>query len=427
MSTFIHYVSRNVLGMLGFSLYILADTFFVARGIGETGLASLNIAIPVYSFSYAIGLMLGMGGATRFAILKASNENERKSKVFTEDMAAGIAVGIIIAVIGIFLSEPISRLVGADNVTIATTDVYVKVVMCFAPMFIANNILVPFVRNDGAPGLAMAAMLAGSLSNIVLDYVFIFICDWGMFGAAFATGCAPVVGMLICSVHFIRKKNSFTLVKARPHFSTIKDICALGNASFIGELSNGIVILIFNMLILGIAGNTGVAAYGVVANVALVVMSIYTGISQGIQPIVSSSHGRGEKENERKTYIFAIICAVVFSVLVYLFSFIFAEPVADIFNSEHSAELTRIAAQGIRIYFAGFIFAGFNVITAVFFSSIEKPVPSFIISVMRGLAVVVPVVFALSAMLGMTGIWLAFPVTEIIVAVTAFLMKKFAK
>ena len=425
MGTFIHYVSRNVLGMLGFSFYILADTFFVAQGVGENGLASLNIAIPVYSFSYAFGLMLGMGGGTRFAILKASGEKERGSRVFTEDMVTGLVIGLFIMLTGIFFSAPISRLIGADSTTIETTDIYVKTVMCFAPAFIINNILIPFVRNDGAPGLAMAAMLSGSISNVIFDYIFIFPCNMGMFGAALATGFAPVMGILVCSVHFLRKRNSFRLVPARPRFGTIKDICALGNASFIGELSNGIVILVLNMLILGIAGNTGVAAYGVVANAALVVMSVYTGISQGIQPIVSAAHGQGNKPWVKKTYAAAIVTALIISALVYTASFIFAEPLSMAFNSENNPLLTEIASEGIRIYFIGFVFAGINVITAVFFGSIEKAVPSFVISIMRGIGVVIPAAIILSSLLGMTGVWLTFPVTELIVFLAAVIMKKF--
>ena len=424
MGTFIHYVSRNVLGMLGFSFYILADTFFVAQGVGENGLASLNIAIPVYSFSYAFGLMLGMGGGTRFAILKASGEKERGSRVFTEDMITGLVIGLFIMLTGIFFSVPISRLIGADSTTIETTDIYVKTVMCFAPAFIINNILIPFVRNDGAPGLAMAAMLSGSISNVIFDYIFIFPCNMGMFGAALATGFAPVMGILVCSVHFLRKRNSFRLVPARPRFGTIKDICALGNASFIWELSNGIVILVLNMLILGIAGNTGVAAYGVVANAALVVMSVYTGISQGIQPIVSAAHGQGNKPWVKKTYAAAIVTALIISALVYAASFIFAEPLSMAFNSENNPLLTEIASEGIRIYFIGFVFAGINVITAVFFGSIEKAVPSFVISIMRGIGVVIPAAIILSSLLGMTGVWLTFPVTELIVFLAAVIMKK---
>ncbi|MGN0596581.1 MAG: MATE family efflux transporter [Ruminiclostridium sp.] len=424
MSTFIHYVSRNVLGMLGFSFYILADTFFIARGVGENGLAALNIAIPVYSFSYAVGLMLGMGGGTRFAILKASGEKERCSKVFTEDIITGLAIGVFVMLMGIFFSEPISRIAGADSAILETTNIYVKTVMCFAPAFIINNIITPFVRNDGAPGLAMAAMLSGSVSNVIFDYIFIFPCKMGMFGAALATGFAPAVGILVCSVHFLRKRSSFKLIAARPHFGTIKDICALGNASFIGELSNGIVIFVLNLIILGIAGNTGVAAYGVVANAALVVMSVFTGISQGIQPIVSKAYGQGNKPWVKKTYAAAIATSLIFSVLVYAAGFIFAEPVSMIFNPENNPLLTEIASEGIRIYFIGFVFAGINVITAVFFGSIEKTASSFVISILRGIGVVIPTAFILSSLLGMTGVWLTFPVTELIVFLAAVIMKK---
>ena len=158
----------------------------------------------------------------------------------------------------------------------------------YSPLFLCNNLLNCFVRNDGEPRLSMTAMLVGSLTNIVLDYNFIYPMQLGMTGAALATATAPLVGMSILSKHFWKKKNQFHLVKTRIHLKTAVDICRLGVSSLVAELSSGIVILVFNMLTLKFSGTTGLAAYSILANIALVLVAIFTGIGQGIQPIVSS-------------------------------------------------------------------------------------------------------------------------------------------
>lgn len=193
---------------------------------------------------------------------------------------------------GLLFPYQIAALLGADESILPLTGIYLRILLMFAPMFMLNNLLICFVRNDKKPQLSMAAMLVGSLSNIVLDYVFIFPLGLGMAGAAFATGVAPVVSMLILSRHFRRKENQFHLCRIRPSLKRIRDISALGVSALIVEVSSGIVMIVFNFLILKDSGNLGVAAYGILANIALVLISIFTGISQGVQPILSSCFGK---------------------------------------------------------------------------------------------------------------------------------------
>lgn len=156
---------------------------------------------------------------------------------------------------------------------------YLQVILLFAPAFLMNNVLLCFVRNDGAPQLSMAAMIGGSLSNVVLDWVFIFPCQMGIFGAAFATGLAPIISMMILSPHFIRKNNQFHFAKCMPEIRRFVRILSSGVPSLVTEVSSGIVIIVFNSILLNLAGNVGVAAYGVIANLSLVIIAIYTGIA----------------------------------------------------------------------------------------------------------------------------------------------------
>ncbi|MGN0293569.1 MAG: MATE family efflux transporter [Lachnospiraceae bacterium] len=440
---FAKYSSLNVLGMIGLSCYILADTFFIANGLGANGLAALNLAIPIYSLVYGSGLMLGMGGATRYAVSGGRNKSGNDTKnaentknpvnannaahaknaksrltdvIFTNTIYAAAALALIFIVTGMFLSGPIARLLGADTEIFDMTKTYIHVVFLFSPAFIMNNILICFVRNDGAPKLAMFAMLMGSFFNIVFDYIFIFPLQMGILGAVLATGFSPVVGMLILSLHLIRRKNRFHLVRTGPRFSIIASIFSLGLPTLVTELSSGIVIIVFNIIILGLEGNTGVAAYGVVANISLVVASIYTGMAQGVQPLISRAFGQGDKAAIRQVLQYALVTVLILSCLIYAMVFLFTGPIVQAFNSENDPVLREIAIKGMKLYFTASFFMGFNTIISVFFTSVEKAAPAQLISLLRGLFVIIPTAFIMSGLFGITGVWLAFPVTEMIVA-----------
>ncbi len=408
--TFCKYVSLNVLGMMGISCYILADTFFVARGIGSNGLAALNLAIPIYSFIYGVGLMIGMGGATRFSISKSKT-------VFTQSLYFILILSGVFFATGLLLSDRLASLLGTNATTHQMTSTYLKVVLCFSPAFMLNSLITCFIRNDGNPRLAMIAMLLGSFSNIILDYVFIFIFGMGMFGAAVATGIAPAISLTVLSTHMVKKKNSFHLVRSKPALWVFCDVSSLGVYSLVTELSSGIVMIIFNSIILGLAGNLGVAAYGIIANIALVILSIFTGIAQGMQPIISRNYGVGRHGNIREVLKYGIVVTCAFAVLIYIISFTFAEPIVSIFNKEQDLRLSGMAIEGLRIYFKAFLFIGINILLATYFGSVDEPKNAFVISILRGFIVTIPLVFILSEFLGMTGVWIAVPFAELIVSV----------
>lgn len=414
---FLKYSSLNVLGMIALSCYILADTFFVSKALGANGLTALNLAIPVYNFINGSGLMIGMGGGTKYAISKSQGKMKQASQAFTNAAALTALIAACFFLLGLFASAPIARMLGADDTVFEMSRTYLQVLLLFSPMFMTNNLLLCFIRNDGAPQLSMAAMITGSLSNVVLDYVFMFPLGMGIFGAVLATGLAPVISILVQSPYLLTKKNQFHLVRCRLSARLSLGIFSSGLPSLITEVSSGIVIIIFNRIILGLDGNTGVAAYGVIANLSLVVIAIYTGISQGIQPILSSNYGKGIRENVQVILRYAVTTVVILSAGVYLCMFFGAEPITAIFNSEKNQILQEIAEAGLKIYFTGCVFAGLNIIFSVYFTSTERPLPAQIISVMRGFIVIIPMSFLLSAIAGLPGVWASFPATEFLVSV----------
>ena len=420
--TFIKYVSFNVLSMIGLSCYILADTFFIANKLGADGLTALNLAIPIYSFINGTGLMIGIGGATKFAILKAQGEHKKADTIFTHSVLFGTVFGLLYLLAGILLSERLTLWMGADMDTFAMANNYLKTILCFSPFFILNNILISFIRNDNEPRLARAAMLAGSFSNIILDYFFVYPLRMGMFGAAFATCLAPVISMTLLSRHFIKKRHHFHITRCLPKLDLFKTISSLGLAALITELSSGIVIIIFNIVILKISGNTGVAAYGIVANLALVATSVFTGIAQGIQPILSHHHGLGNQESIRKLLRYALILSITLATMIYGMIFFFSKPLIQIFNSGNDLTLESIASKGLSIYFVGFFFAGINIVSSSYFMSIEKPYSAFILSFLRGFLILIPAVIILSEVFKMKGIWASYPFAEIFTTAIAVLL-----
>lgn len=422
--TFIKYVSLNIMSMLGLSLYILADTYFISNGVGSDGLVALNLVLPAYSLINGVGLLLGMGGATRFSISLGKNHPDKCEQIFTQVIYWGLGIGIIITIIGIFFSKNIVKFLGASSSILPLANSYLKTVMCLSLGFIINNIIVCFVRNDSNPNLAMLAMLTASGSNIILDYVFIYPMKLGMFGAAFATALAPLFSMLVLSIHFFKKKNTFKLFKGSMIKNEVKPIILSGIPSFITELSSGVVILIFNMIILNLEGNMGVGAYGIISNISLVCVSIFTGIGQGIQPIISINFGANKLKNITKTFYCALFLSIILGLSFYILGLSFNSEIISIFNSDGNLQLAKIASRGISLYFLAFILMGINIVSTSLFTSISMPKEGFIISILRGFIIIIPTVLALSFIYKIEGVWLSMPITEAITLILCIILLK---
>lgn len=408
----IRYCIPSVLGMLGLSCYILADTFFIANGIGTDGLAALNLALPVYSLIHGVGLMLGVGGATQFSIRKSRAGTGADSKAFTHTIITAALFAVVFVLTGIFLAAPITHLLGADAAVFQMSRTYLQMLLLGSPAFILNEIILGFVRNDGRPHLSMVAMAGGSISNILLDYIFIFPLQMGILGAVLATCIAPVISLAILSTHFLQRKNSFYPAWEALEGQLIKSIAAGGLPSLVTEVSSGVVMTVFNQIVLQLCGNIGVAAYGVVANLSLVVIAIYTGVGQGIQPIVSKSCGLGNLEYAKSALYYAMWFTVILSVCIYGGVFTGCDWITSIFNSERDPELQRIAAAGLKIYFTGGIFAGGNIVLASYFAASECPRPGNIVSLLRGFILILPCALIFSRISGMVGLWASFPAAE---------------
>ena len=413
---FLKYVTQNILGMLGISCYIIADTFFIARAAGADGITVLNLVLPIYSIIFAIGAMIGVGSATRFAILRAQGDAQAQY-YFSNALCFVWMIAVPFVLAGVCIPDKIIAVMGGDAGIVTLGIPYTRIFLMFTPFFMTNHVVSAFVRNDNAPSLAMAGTLSSSLFNIVFDYFFMFPMKLGLVGAALATAVSPIVSILICSTHFLSRKSTIHFRLRLPSLGKLWQSCQLGVSAFVGEISSGVTTATFNFLILGLVGNVGVAAYGVVANFALVAVSIFNGISQGAQPLVSNYYGKGDKKAVHKILELGSITALALAVLIIAGVYGFTDELVAVFNSEGSVQLAEYAHDGMRLYFLGFLFAGFNIVGTGYLSAAEKAREAFITSILRGFAGILAFSVILSLLFGLNGVWLAFPASELLTTV----------
>ena len=421
---FFKYVSQNIFGLLGTSCYILADTYFIAQAAGTDGVTLLNLCLPSYNLIFAFGSMIGLGAATRYAILRAQGD-ARAQRYFSNAIFSVCILAVPFMLVGIFRPDDLLRLMGGDADIVALGMNYARIFLMFTPFFMCNYVVASFVRNDGDPSLAMVATLSGSLFNVVFDYIFIFPMGLGLPGAALATAISPILSIAVCSAHFIKKSNTITFVRKAPSVRLLAQSCQLGISGFVGELSSGVTTTVFNFLLLRLAGNVAVAAYGVVANFALVATAIFNGVAQGAQPLVSQCYGKNEMAGARKLLLLGCGTALGLAALLYGVVFGYTDALTALFNSENSALMAEFAHSGMRIYFVGYFFAGCNIVAAGYLGAVNRPAEASITSLCRGMVAIVVCSLVLSALFGMNGVWAAFPVSEAItLALTVFLLKR---
>ncbi|MBR6244470.1 MATE family efflux transporter [bacterium] len=415
-SLFFEYVTRNVAAMIGVSAYFFVDTFFIALCSGADGITILNLVLPVYGLIYAIGAMIGIGSATCFSLKKGASSGSAEG-YFTNALAWQIILSVPFVLLGIFIPGRVLAFMGGDAGIVAEGEKYIRIVLIATPAFMFNSTFNAFTRNDNAPTVAMVAALGSSAFNILFDYIFMFPLGMGLPGAALATGISPLVACAIYSTHIFSSGSNVRLHKIMPSPGLLFASCRLGVSAFVGEISSAVTITVFNFLLLAAAGNLGVAAYGIVANLALIATAIFNGLANGMQPLVSTSFGNGRKGEVRSLLRLGIITAVLLEVIMISVAFGFTGGLTGIFNADGNRELAGYADRALKLYFTGYAFAGINIVMTTFFSAIGAARSASVTSLLRGVLLIVVCGVVMSKIWGLDGIWLSFAATEAIASI----------
>lgn len=414
---FFQNVLLGMLSMFGQAIFILADTFFIANGVGAEGIAALNIVLPIVNIINGIGWMMGVGGATLFSASQGRGEVKKANEYFSYTVVLTTIIGLLFIGTTLIFADPILTFLGASGSIYSLSQDYYEVMALFSIFFMLNNMLITFLRNDGNAKLAMIGFSMGGITNIILDYLFIFPLDMGIRGAAIATVISPIVSLLILSLHRNNKNRTLAFTRFKKELKTAGNIIALGFSSFLNEFSSALVMFLFNIVLLDLVGNVAVSAYAIIANMNIIAIAIFTGVGQGMQPLASLNFGSRNKRKVAKTLKYSLITSMIVGVGLFLIGLFFSEQIVSMFNSENNVQLAAIAEPGLRLYFSSFLFTGINFTAIYFLAAVQRSRSTLSISLLRGLLLVVPVLLIMLNAFELTGIWLTMPIVEIITVI----------
>lgn len=411
------------------TIYSFVDTVVVGQNQGSNGTAALAVVAPVWNIIYGLGLLFGIGGAVFFSTIRGKKEKqgEHENEYFTVAVIAGSIAALICWIALILLDTQILRLFGADSDLLPLAKEYLFPIKIVFPTYLFGQLFAAFLRNDNDPTLATAAVLAGGIFNIFGDCFFVFVLHMGIFGAGLATAIGSVISTGIMATHFLLKKNSLKIVKVQNIFSKLKSIIAAGFSTFFVDIAMGIITVLLNNQIMKYAGAGALAVYGVIVNISTCAQGCVYSIGQAAQPIISINFGAGNGSRIKKVLKYSLATAAVFSAFWTGVTMLFPVPIIKIFMSA-TPEIISLAPKIIRLYCLSFLLLPLNVYSTYYFQAISKPKAAFIISVCRGLVISGIMILLLPAIAADVGLWLAMPVTELLVAaIVIFYMRKYTR
>ena len=418
---YLKYLIPTLLGMLSNSIYCIVDIYFVSAGSGSQGLAAMNICMPVFTILSCVGLLFGVGGATIMSISQGSGDMNTRNKAFSVSVFMMLIVGLMFSVFGVLFRKEFAYLLGSDDQLLPLVLEYLTPVMCSALPFVLMYSLSVLLRADNNPKLAMAALMVGNISNIILDYVFVSVFHMGIFGASVATSIAPVLSLIAASFHFILRKNTvyFKLKSFDP--KVIGRILSVGIGSGIMELSAGAIIFMFNSAILNLGGEVYLAAYAVITNIAYVFKGLLNGFAQAAQPLISTNFGSGIIKRCSKSLRVCLIYSSVFCIVCYGIITVVPGFIVSFF-SNGDTNMEAIASKGMIMYFSSLLFTGINTMLMYFFQSIEQGRKSLFLAVCKGFLFVTLGLWILTSLMGVEGVWYAVLFGEVLTFVIALPM-----
>lgn len=421
---FFHYLIPAVCSTLVTSVYLLVDTLIIGQGVGALGISALNIFMPFFLLFNGIGLLFGIGSGILISAEDGMGNKKKANQYFITGFVSILTVAIILCLIWNHYLEPLCVILGANSDTIDLVLEYGKCIMMFAPVFMMSNYFAPIIRNMKNPKLVMCAVLTGSLLNIVLDYVFVFPMNMGMFGAAAATVIGSATTLLVLSTHFIKKQNRVKINKETISLNLLAPILKCGFSSLIMEVANGFVIFIFNIQILKYIGNNGIVVYGIISNCVLVGLALFNGVAQAAQPIIATNFGAGLNARVKKVLKYAMITTAIIGFSLFAVVFLFTGQVIQVFVKAN-AEILAVGIPALRIYLSAFCIMNINILVSSYFQSVGKEKVSIYISIIRGFLLNIVLAFVLPSVLPATILWAVVPLSELITLIfIAFYAKR---
>ena len=417
------YLIASLGSALVMSIYSFIDTIAIGQSEGPIGTAAMAVITPFYGIIIFLGILCGIGGSVLMSNAKGKGSEEKGNAYFTASFLLMTILIVIFWVAFALLHEQIFTLFGADQSIMPKVMEYAQWLILFFPVFIAPTFISSFIRNDGAPGLAMLAVIFGGCLNIFGDWFLVFPLGMGMQGAAIATVCGTSAQVLIMSSHFFKKKCGLKLVKPFQIGKAFQKILAIGIGSSLLDLGTVFLAIIMNNQIMKYGSTTELAVYGVIATIASLFQALFCGVGQAIQPLVSANFGAGKKERVQSVFRMSLLTVLALGVIFTGMGELFPVQITKLFIAA-TPEVLAASPQIFRSYFLLFLPLGITVFSTYYLQSIMRGRISMIVAVLRSIVISSISLLVLPMVLGLNGVWLAMPLSELIVAVIALVYIK---
>lgn len=413
-------VIPSVLAFALSGVYAIIDGFFIGQSLGDIGLASITLAYPIFALVGAIGTGIGLSGAIQFTILNAQGKQQKKQECFSGTIMLMLLVGILLTVILFVFAQPILHLLGAQGEVLVLCTEYARIIALGAIFQLLATGLIPFIRNMGGASFAMVAMVLGFFTNVILDYIFVWVINGGMAGAALATIIGQAITMIAAILFFIVKKSRFSIPTWADLRILWKNVLKVSFSPFGLTFSPTITMLFMNRFLLLYGDEQSVAIYGCIGYITCIIYLLLQGVGDGSQPLISEYYGKKDMASMKQMQNLAYITAAVLTIICMAGVLIARGQIGTLFGA--SAEANVGVIQYLPYFLATLPFLAFVRITTSYFYATEKTVFSHVLVYAEPVCtlfflLILPFVFQL------TGVWLAIPLAQVVAFVIAFIAK----
>lgn len=420
VKNFLHDMVPAAISLVFMSLYMIMDGAFVSLFVGADALAAINIVYPIADLMYAFGSMFASGTAVMVSIRLGQEKKEQADQAFSMGFIVSVVTGTLLMVFFLICLQPICLFLGATERTMEYCIRY-GVITCIAiPCGMLKEMYLFLLRADSAPRLSMILSILGGVTNVVLDYVFVAVLDWGIAGAGWATVIGMLAGSMVGIVHFASPKAKLRFHFIVPKVSFVWRIAMNGMSNFTNNFAAAIITFLYNMVTIPLAGEAGVAAVTMLLYAQFLFLSIFTGYMAGAAPTLGFNYGAGNVEHNRKLVRFLIVLVIITSVVMFALAELFGGKLIGLLVTEKQVNL--LAARGMQIYSWGFLAAGVNIFVSGLFTAYGDGLQGGIVASSRALFVLGAALLILPHFFGVDGIWIAGAVAEFVTLFLSLLL-----
>ena len=416
------------IGILVMSLNILVDTIFVGNWIGPNAIAAINVVLPVSFFIAALGMAIGIGGSSIISRALGGNDRKKALTTFGNQITLTLLLTIALVIPGLWYVDAIIPAFGGKGAIFQPAKIYYVIVLYGIPFLALCMMGNTVIRAEGKPKFAMYAMMIPSVGNLVLDYIFIKVFDFGMYGAAWATTGSYILCLSFIFWFFLSKNSELRITDCfyKLQLPIVKEIGSLGFVTLSRQAMVSITYLLMNNILFDLGGETSVTAYAIVGRMLMFALFPVYGITQGFVPIAGYNYGAEQYKRVRQTIMTAISYGIALAAVVFVFLMVFPHTITSLFTQD--AEVIKETPPAMRWVFAATPVIGIQLIGAAYFQAIGKATPALLLTLLRQGLFFIPLIFILPSFYGELGVWMAFPVSDVLATVvTAYFLHREVK